>query len=97
MQDFDTIAAAPTGLKVIGDVIANDDMIFPNTPLTVGLAAGISLVLGLAIALFSEMMRRMVRGAADLEFYSGAPVMAVIGPVPPPRRRFGRLRLRPAL
>ncbi|MGI4878108.1 MAG: Wzz/FepE/Etk N-terminal domain-containing protein [Janthinobacterium lividum] len=95
--DFDVVAAAPSGLQVIGDVIANDDMIFPNTPLTVGLAAGISLVLGLAIALFSEMMRRMVRGAADLEFYSGAPVMAVIAETPPPKRRFGRLRLRPAV
>ncbi|UAJ10295.1 hypothetical protein [Polymorphobacter megasporae] len=98
VQDFEAVAAAPSGLQVIGDVIANDDMIYPNIPLTVGLAAGISLGLGLAIALFSEMLRRMVRGADDLEFYSGVPVMAVIASTPPAKswfRRFGRLR--PAL
>ncbi len=96
VKDFDAVAAAPSGLIVLGDTIASDDMVFPNTPATVGLAAALSLALGIAIVLLGEMMRRMVRGAEDLEFYSGVPVMAVIA-VAPPRKWFGRLgRLRAA-
>ncbi len=96
--DFDAVAAAPSGLSVIGDVIADENMVYPNIPLMVGLAAGISLGLGLTIALMSEMLRRMVRGADDLEFYSGVPVMAVIASAPRRIGWFGRLgRLRPAL
>ena len=95
VQDFDNVAAAPTGLKVIGDVIADEDPVFPNIPLAVGLGAGLSLGLGIGLAMLGEMIRRMVRSSADLEFYSGVPVLAVIAASAPKRRR-GRLgALRP--
>lgn len=87
VTNFDTIAAAPSGMNVIGDVIAEDDPIYPNIPLAVGLAAATSLGLGIAMALLGEMHRRMVRGADDLRFYAQAPVLAVIAGVVPRRRR----------
>lgn len=83
---FDTIAAAPSGMNVIGDVIAQDDPVFPNVPLAVGLAAAASLGLGIAVTLLGEMLRRMVRGAEDLRFYSQVPVLAVIAGGSRPRR-----------
>jgi len=110
VQNFEAIAAAPSGMLILGDVIADDDMVFPNTPVAVALAAGLTLTLGIAITLLGEMMRRMVRGAEDLEFYSGVPVMAVIAEAVPRKSWFGRLgglarlgrlarvgRLRPAI
>lgn len=90
VREFDSIAAAPSGLIVIGDVIADDDMVFPNIPLAVGLASGLGLALGIGMALLGEMMRRMVRGAEDLHFYSGVPVMAVIASSAPRKKLFGR-------
>ena len=60
-----------------------------------GLGAGLSLGLGIGLAMLGEMIRRMVRSSADLEFYSGAAVLAVIAASAPKRRR-GRLgALRP--
>lgn len=97
VKEFDSIAAAPSGLIVMGDVIADDDMVFPNVPLSVGLAAALGLALGIGMALLGEMLRRMVRGPEDLHFYSGVPVMAVIASNAPRKKLFGRLgRLRRA-
>lgn len=87
VANFDQIAAAPSGMSIIGDTIADDDPVYPNLPLTVGLAAGASFGLGIAIALLGETLRRMVRGAEDLQFYSRVPVLAVIAANPPLRRR----------
>jgi len=46
--------------------------------------------------MLGEMIRRMVRSSADLEFYSGAAVLAVIAASAPKRRRgrLGALRAR---
>ena len=87
VTNFDTIAEAPSGMNIIGDIIADDDPVFPNVPLAVGLAAAASLGLGIAVALLGEMLRRMVRGAEDLRFYSQVPVLAVISHTRLPRHK----------
>ncbi len=78
VADFDQVAAAPSGLRVIGDVIASDDPTYPNVPGLTALAAGASLALGVAIAVLAELGRRQVRGVEDLAFATGAPVLAII-------------------
>ncbi len=75
---FDAVAAAPSGLKVIGDVIASDDPTFPNIPLTIGVAAGASLALAVTLAVLGALIRGQVRDVEDLRFSVGAPVLAVI-------------------
>ena len=99
VTNFETIADAPPGLKVIGDVIASDDPSYPDIPLMTGVAAGAALLLGIAFALLAELGRRQVRGAEDLRFVTGAPVLAVITADAPaarwsPRALAGRLRAR---
>ncbi len=91
---FDTVAAAPAGVKVIGDVIASDDPTFPNVPLMTGIAAGASFALACAVTIVAELSRRQVRNAEDLQFFTGAPVLAVVADATP--RRW-RSRGRPAL
>ena len=89
VQNFDMIAAAPSGLEVIGDVIADEDSLFPNIPLIVALAALFGLGLGITLAIFGEMFARRVRGADDLGFFAQVPVLAVIAPGPArPNQRF---------
>ncbi len=78
VADFDQIAAAPSGLRVVGDIIADDEASFPNIPVMTALAAGASLAFGIAIALLAELGRRQVRGVEDLTFFAGVPVLAVI-------------------
>ncbi|MGI4876356.1 MAG: hypothetical protein ACRYG4_02585, partial [Janthinobacterium lividum] len=95
VHSFDMIAAAPSGIRVIGDVIGDDTPSFPNRPLIGTLAAVFGLGLGLSIALLGELITRRIRGAEDLEFSSRVPVLAVIAPGParPTARRwwhFGR-------
>lgn len=85
VASFDSVAAAPSGINVIGDVIASDDPTFPNIPLMTGIAAGATLALAIAFAVLAELGRRQVRGAEDLRFFVGAPVLAVIADTPPTR------------
>ena len=80
---FDAIAAAPSGLKVIGDVIASPDPTFPNIPLITGVAAGASFALAVTLAVLSALIRGQVRDVEDLRFSVGAPVLAVIASDPP--------------
>lgn len=87
-KDFDGVAAAPSSTRVLGDVIVDDDPVFPNIPLSVGLAGALSLGLGIALALFGEMLRRQVRGTEDLRFFGQVPVLAVIPADPRQRRRW---------
>ncbi len=89
VADFNTVAAAPTGLQIIGDVIASDDPTYPNIPLMLAIAAGSSFALATALAVVAELVGRQVRGAEDLRFFAHAPVLAVI-PAGPARR--GRWR-----
>ena len=85
VANFDAIAAAPTGLKVIGDVIASEDPVYPNIPLLTGIAAAASLALAVALAVLADLGRRQVRGVEDLHFVTGVPVLAVIAGGPPRR------------
>ena len=86
VASFDTVAAAPSGMQVIGDVIANDTSSYPNVPLMTAIAAGASFALAIAMALLGDLMRRRVRDPEDLRFFASAPVLAVIAATPPPRR-----------
>jgi len=83
---FDLAASAQSGLRVIGDVIGDDEPSFPNVPLMAALAAVFGAMLGVSIALLGELMARRVRGSEDLAFSSRVPVLAVIGKDPPVRR-----------
>ena len=87
VTNFDHIAAAPTGLRVIGDIIANDDAVFPNVPLSALLGGALSFGLGIALAMLGEMLRRPVRGVEDLRFFAKVPVLAVIAENVPQRSR----------
>ncbi len=93
---FEGVAAAPSGLRVIGDVIASNDPTYPNIPLAVALAAGTSFLFGTALVLIGELRHRQVRVPEDLLASTDAPLLAVIAPAPRRRRRFAwpRLRLR---
>lgn len=84
---FELVASAPSGMKVVGDVIGNDEPTFPNIPVITGIAAGFGLALGIAIALFTEMLSHRVRSSEDLAVSSNVPVLAVIVDSPPPRKR----------
>ncbi len=94
VADFDQIAAAPTGLAVIGDVIASDDPSYPNVPLMVAIAAGSSFALASALAVVRELVQRQVRGAEDLRFFAKVPVLAVIAADVPRRSRWRALLAR---
>ena len=91
VANFDEVAAAPTGLNVIGDVIADDTATYPNIPLMVGIAAGASFALAFALALLGELTRGQVRTTEDLGFSAKVPVLAVIAPTPHRSRSWRRL------
>lgn len=96
VANFDAIANAPNGMKVVGDVIASDEPSFPNIPLMTAIAAGSALALGIALTLLAELGRRQVRGAEDLRFFAQVPVLAVIpeGPRRRARKELPRFRWR---
>ena len=75
---FEAIAAAPSGMKIIGDVIGDPEPSFPNVPATLIIAAGASGALAAAIAIVGVLVRRQVGGVEDLQFFAGVPVLAVI-------------------
>lgn len=83
-----------SGLVVLGDAIAINRPVFPNWPFIIGAAAGFGLMLGLVIALLTELLARRVRGPEDLAFASKSEVLAVIAEAQPAsfidriRRRF---------
>jgi uncharacterized protein involved in exopolysaccharide biosynthesis len=67
-----------SSLVVLGDVIGSSSPSFPNWLQVIGLSSGFGLALGVALALFVELLARRVRGPEDLAFSSKAPVLAVI-------------------
>ncbi len=87
VANFEMAAAAPSGLRVIGDVIATDDPSYPNIPLMMGIAAASSLAFAVMLTLIGELRRRQVRTPEDLLTSTDAPILAVIAPSPRQRRR----------
>lgn len=67
-----------SGLVVLGDAIAGGKPSFPNWPLILGAATGFGLVLGIVVALITELLARRVRGPEDLAFAGKSQVLAVI-------------------
>lgn len=92
VADFDAVAATPSGVQVIGDIIGYDEPSYPNIPLMVGIAAGSTFALGVALAILAELSRQQVRGVADLTLVVDAPVLAVIAGAPTGARWWSRVR-----
>jgi uncharacterized protein involved in exopolysaccharide biosynthesis len=85
-----------SGLVVLGDAIASPSPSFPNWPQIAGLSFAFGLVLGIALAVLTELLARRVRGTEDLAFAARAPVFAVIADVQPSalRKRIRRFLAR---
>ena len=98
VANFDSVAGTPSGVRVVGDVIASPDPSYPIIPLIVGVAAGTSFALAITLALIAELTRQQVRGVDDLTATVPAPVLAVIADAPADRRwsRWRRLFTRAA-
>jgi polysaccharide biosynthesis transport protein len=58
----------------------------PNYVVNIGVALTIGLALGVGTAVVRDLANDRLRGAADVEVHSGAPVLALV----PPARRSGR-------
>jgi len=71
-------ANSESGLVVLGDAIAGSRPSFPNWPLILGAATGFGFVLGVVVALITELLARRVRGPEDLAFAGKSQVLAVI-------------------
>ncbi|QMW22063.1 GNVR domain-containing protein [Sandaracinobacteroides saxicola] len=87
---------AETGLVVLGDAVADTNPSWPKVPLIMALSLFFGLALGVLTALITELFARRVRGAEDLAFAAGAPVLAVVndGSSSPIRDRIKRLLTR---
>ncbi len=72
-----------SGLVILGDAIGSTRPSFPNWPQVTGLSFAFGLVLGVALAVLTELLSRRIRGSEDLGFASRAPVLAVIADAPP--------------
>jgi polysaccharide biosynthesis transport protein len=81
------------GLTPMGIALEPDTPVSPNRPVIIIGALGFGLVLGLLVALLSELLGRRVRGAEDLRFGTDLPVLAVIASVPANENAPGRRRL----
>lgn len=79
-EDMKAIAlAGDTNLEPMGNTNLPDDPAWPNKPLVIGGAIGLGAVLGVLLALLVELLARRVRSEDDLEYATGAPVLAVVG------------------
>ncbi len=72
-----------SGLVILGDAIGTSVPSFPNWPQVWGLSIAFGLGLGLVLAVFTEMLKRRIRGTDDLGFASKSPVLAVVADVAP--------------
>lgn len=71
--------AGDTNLEPLGNTNLPDEPVWPNKPLVMGTAIALGLVLGVLLALFVELFARRVRSEDDLEYATGAPVLAIVG------------------
>lgn len=82
-----------TGLVILGDPTVSATPSYPKIPLIIGMAGAIGLAFGLFAAIVVEFFGRRVRGAEDLAYASGAPVLVAVGAVPPSRLKLQLRRL----
>lgn len=84
-------ASSETGLVFLGDPTASPTPSYPKIPLVVTLATLFGLGLGVLAAVVTEFIARRIRGAEDLAYASGVPVIVTVGGTEPSPLR---LRLR---
>lgn len=65
-------------VQPIGEAVLRRKPVFPNKTLIIGGSTGFGLLIGLLLALLSEMMGRRVRSIQDLQKAAGAPLMGVV-------------------
>ncbi|MFQ3596025.1 MAG: Wzz/FepE/Etk N-terminal domain-containing protein [Sphingomonadaceae bacterium] len=82
-----------SSLTVLGDPVAERTPSYPKVPLVAGLSALLGLGLGIVAALIAEFIARRVRGAEDLAYATGAPVLVSVGAPPPSPFRLQLRRL----
>jgi polysaccharide biosynthesis transport protein len=68
-----------SAIEPLGNTNLPDSAVWPNKPLVIFGSIAVGLVLGVLLALFVELMARRVRSEGDLEYATGAPVLAVVG------------------
>lgn len=83
--------AGDTNLEPLGNTNLPDTAIWPNKPAIIAGAIGLGLVLGVLLALLVELFARRVRSEDDLEYATGAPVLAVVGQPRPENSMTSRL------
>lgn len=74
-----------TGLVPLNEPVANPSPVWPKVPLIAGLALFFGLGFGVLMAILIELAARRVRGAEDLSYATGAPVLAVVSDRPTSR------------
>lgn len=71
--------AGVTALEPMGNTNLPQEPVWPNKPLVIAGATALGLALGVLLALLVELLARRVRSEDDLEYATGAPVLAVVG------------------
>ena len=71
--------ASDTNMEPLGNTNLPDEPVWPNKPMIIAGSIALGLVLGTLLALLVELFARRVRSEDDLEFATGAPVLAVVG------------------
>lgn len=82
-----------TSYVILGDPIAEQTPSYPKMARVMTLAGIFGVVLGLLAALAAEFIARRVRGAEDLAYATGAPVLVSVGTPPPSPLRLQLRRL----
>ncbi len=78
--EYKSIAqAGDSNLEPLGNTSLPDDPVWPNKPLVIFGAIALGAALGVLLALLVELLARRVRSEDDLEFATGAPVLATVG------------------
>lgn len=68
-----------SALEPLGNTNLPVEAVWPNKPLVIFGSIAMGALLGVLLALFIELVARRVRSEDDLEFATGAPVLAVVG------------------
>ncbi|NNM77250.1 exopolysaccharide biosynthesis protein EpsF [Sphingomonas sp. ID1715] len=79
VEDAKASAMSETLMEPMGNTNLPDEPVWPNKPLVIFGSIALGLVLGVLLALLVELLARRVRSEDDLEFATGAPVLAVVG------------------